>query len=43
MAERGKVREKDAEAAMTSIVSAVRTLVDAGELVLRMTADAEED
>ena len=43
MAERGKVREKDAEAAMTSIVSAVRKLVDAGELVLRMTADAEED
>lgn len=43
MAERGKVREKDAEAAMTAIVSSVRALVDAGELALRMTAEAEED
>lgn len=42
MAERGKVREKDAEAAMTAIIVAVRELESAGEITLRQ-AEEEED
>ncbi|WP_413872476.1 flagellar motor switch protein FliG [Albidovulum sp.] len=40
--ERGKVREKDAEAAMTEIVAAIRELVDAGEITLRQAEEGEE-
>lgn len=42
MAERGKVKEKDAEAAMTAIIVVVRELESAGEITLR-TAEDEED
>lgn len=35
IAERGRVREKDAEAAMAEIVASVRALLDAGEIALR--------
>lgn len=35
----GKVREKDAEAAQTEIVGAIRDLADAGEIRLRMEED----
>ena len=35
MAERGKVREKDAESAMTAIIVAIRELESAGEVVLK--------
>ncbi|WP_309664828.1 FliG C-terminal domain-containing protein [Tabrizicola sp.] len=34
MATRGKVKERDAEVAMTAIISAIRTLVDSGEITL---------
>ncbi len=34
MAARGKVKDKDAEEAMTAIISAIRTLVDSGEITL---------
>ena len=40
MAERGKVKDKDAEAAMTAIIVATRDLESAGEITLRQ---AEED
>ncbi len=40
MAERGRVKEKDAEAAMTAIIVAVRELESTGEITLRQ---AEED
>lgn len=40
IAERGKVKEKDAEAAMTAIIVAIRDLESAGEITLRQ---AEED
>lgn len=42
IAERGKVREKDAEAAMTEIVASVRTLIDAGEITLRPVEEEAE-
>lgn len=42
IAERGRVREKDAEAAMTEIVAAIRELVDAGEIALRPMEETEE-
>lgn len=40
--ERGKVKIRDAEAAMTAIVANVRALEEAGELVLK-TAEAEDE
>lgn len=43
IAERGKVRERDADTAMTAVVSAIRALVDAGEIALRQAAEAEGD
>ena len=43
IAERGKVREKDAEAAMTEIVASVRTLIDAGEITLRPAEEEAEE
>ena len=43
IAERGKVREKDAEAAMTEIVASVRTLIDAGEITLRPVEEEAEE
>lgn len=43
IAERGKVREREAEAAMTEVVSAIRTLLDAGEIQLRQTEEPDED
>ncbi len=42
MAERGKVKDKDAEAAMTAIIVAIRDLESAGELVLK-TSDEDDD
>lgn len=39
MAERGRVREKEAEAAMTEILAALRALTDAGELQLLSDED----
>ncbi|MEZ5731561.1 MAG: FliG C-terminal domain-containing protein [Paracoccaceae bacterium] len=39
ISERGKVKEKDAEAAATEIVVAIRALEAAGELVLRSVAE----
>lgn len=41
IAERGKIREKDAEAAMTAIVTTIQTLLDAGDIALRPADDAE--
>jgi len=41
MATRGKVADKDAEAAMNQIVTAIRTLEGAGEVVLLVTEGAE--
>lgn len=41
IAERGKVRDKDAEAAMGEIVAAIRTLLDTGELTLRQAEEEE--
>lgn len=43
MAERGKVRDKDAEAAMTAITTAIRDLEAAGEITLINLDAAEED
>lgn len=42
MAERGKVREKDAEAAQTALIIAIRELESGGELALRTTDPAED-
>lgn len=42
IAGRGRVRERDAEAAMTQVVSAIRTLLDAGELQLRQPEEPDE-
>ncbi|MGB3314825.1 MAG: FliG C-terminal domain-containing protein [Albidovulum sp.] len=41
MAERGKVKEKDAEAAMTTIIVAVRDLESTGEIVLKVDEQDE--
>jgi len=43
IAERGKVRDRDAETAMTAVVSATRTLVDAGDLLLRQAEERDEE
>lgn len=40
--ERGEVKEKDGEAAMTAVVLSVRGLIDAGELLLRDVEEEEE-
>ncbi|MCB2115090.1 MAG: flagellar motor switch protein FliG [Rhodobacteraceae bacterium] len=42
MAERGPVRDKDAEAAQTALIVAIRDLESAGELALRVTEAAED-
>lgn len=42
MAERGRVKQAEAEDAMTQIVGAVRTLVDAGTIVLVETEEEED-
>jgi flagellar motor switch protein FliG len=42
MAERGKVKDKDAEAAMTAIIAAIRDLEGAGELALK-SGEQDED
>lgn len=41
--ERGRVREKDAEAAMAEIVASVRALLDAGEIALRPGEEEAEE
>ncbi len=43
IAELGKVKLKDAEAAMTAVVIAIRELVDAGEIALLQPEEEEED
>ncbi|OYX44441.1 MAG: flagellar motor switch protein FliG [Rhodobacterales bacterium 32-67-9] len=42
MTERGKVKEKDAEAAMTAIIVAIRALESAGEITLRQKEEEED-
>lgn len=42
IAERGRVRDKDADAAKTAIVTAIRTLLDAGEISLRLSDEVED-
>lgn len=42
MAERGRVKQSEAEDAMTQVVAAIRVLVDAGSIVL-IESDDEED
>ena len=42
MAERGRVKQAEAEDAMTQIVGTVRTLVDAGTIVLVETEEDED-
>ncbi len=43
IAELGKVKLKDAEAAMTAVVIAIRELVDAGEITLVQPEEEEDD
>lgn len=42
MAERGRVKQAEAEEAMTQIIGAVRTLVDAGTIILVETEEDED-
>ena len=42
MAERGRVKQSEAEDAMTQVVAAIRTLVDGGSITL-IEKDDEED
>ncbi len=41
MAERGAIRPKDADAAQTAVVGAIRALLDAGEITLRTEEETE--